>query len=136
MAFWLVLFTDRFSYAITGSHPHFILSTPKNSKSLHTNFLWLSFRITILRYTPTNRRPKTANRYIRISFEYLLELQYSLMDFLVWYRRCVYSNAQLSQLFTKTKNPSWSIVILEDIQRKFVCNDLLFLGGGLWASTE
>ena len=24
-------FTDRFSYAITGSHPHFILSTPKNS---------------------------------------------------------------------------------------------------------
>ena len=43
-----VLFTGRCSYAITGSHPHFILSTPKNSlstpkksKSLHTNFLWI-----------------------------------------------------------------------------------------------
>ena len=33
---YFVLFTDRFSYAITGSHPHFILSTPKLGKSLHT----------------------------------------------------------------------------------------------------
>ena len=53
---YFVLFTDRISYAITGSHPHFILSTPKN------------------------RRPKTANRYLRISFEYLLELLYSLIE--------------------------------------------------------
>ena len=48
---YFVLFTDRFSFAIVGSHPHFILSTLKN------------------------HRPKTAKLYIRISFEYLLELQ-------------------------------------------------------------
>ena len=36
---WLshfVLFTDRYSYAITGSYPHSILSTAKFCKSLHT----------------------------------------------------------------------------------------------------
>ena len=34
---YFVLFTHRFSYAITGSYPPpFILSTPKNCKSLHT----------------------------------------------------------------------------------------------------
>ena len=49
---YFVLFTDWFSYAITGSHPHFILSTSKN------------------------HRPKTANRYMRISFDNLLELPY------------------------------------------------------------
>ena len=42
---YFVLFTDQFSYAITGSHPHFILSTPKKTKSLHRKinaFLFLS----------------------------------------------------------------------------------------------
>ena len=65
---YFVLFTDRFSFAIVGSHPHFILSTPKKTKSLHRKinaflflsqksmhpifrflafFLWISFKIFI-----------------------------------------------------------------------------------------
>ena len=41
----------KYNLLITGSHPHFILSTPKN------------------------HRPKTANSYIRICLDNLLELQ-------------------------------------------------------------
>ena len=42
---YFVLFTDRFSFAIVGSQPHFILSMPKKTKSLHRKinaFLFLS----------------------------------------------------------------------------------------------
>ena len=101
---YFVLFTDRCSYAITGSHPHFILSTPKNSS------------------------PKTANRYIRISFEYLLELQ---SDSLIYKSLQFISFEYLLELrYNRISPPLYSV----DTQKKQPKNSKSLHTNFLWIS--
>ena len=50
---YFVLFTDRCSYAITGSHPHFILSTAKFCKPLRIGFFLVA--ISVVRFSLNGR---------------------------------------------------------------------------------
>ena len=96
---YFVLFTDRFSFAITGSHPYFILSTPKLRKSLHT----ISFEY-LLELQSDSLIYKSLQF---ISFEYLLELQSDSLIYFPWISfRITIGFVNLYRSSTKPKIPS------------------------------